>query len=129
MSQLSNTHILIVDDSSVLRKVIIGILKDLGIEGDQIMEACDGVEGVQQALSNPFQLILMDWNMPNMLGIDAVKAIRQAGNTTPILMVTTEGERTNVIAAIQAGANNYLVKPFTGEDMREKLLQMLPGFN
>ena len=129
MSQLSSTRILIVDDSSVLRKVIMGILKDLGIPGDQIQEACDGVEGVQQALSKPFQLILMDWNMPNMLGIDAVKAIRQAGNTTPILMVTTEGERANVIAAIQAGANNYLVKPFTGEDIRDKISQMIPGFS
>ena len=72
-----------------------------------------------------FDVILMDWNMPNMLGIDAVKAIREKGNTTPILMVTTEGEKSNVVKAIQAGANNYLVKPFNAEDLRDRLSQMI----
>jgi two-component system chemotaxis response regulator CheY len=81
------------------------------------------------ALSQPFNIILMDWNMPNMLGIDAVKAIRQAGVKTPILMVTTEGERQNVITAIQAGANSYLVKPFTGDDLRERIEQILAQFS
>jgi len=123
---LSQSKVLIVDDSAVLRKVIIGILKDLGVAADNITEAGDGTEGVKQALGAEFALILMDWNMPNMLGIDAVKAIRAAGNTTPILMVTTEGERANVVAAIQAGANNYLAKPFTGESLREKIEQLVP---
>jgi two-component system chemotaxis response regulator CheY len=125
MVDLTHAKVLVVDDSSVLRKVIIGSLKELGISAENVTEAGDGVEGVKHALADNFQLIIMDWNMPNMLGIDAVKAIRAAGNKTPILMVTTEGERHRVIAAVQAGANNYLVKPFRGEDLREKLEQML----
>ncbi|HEY9685510.1 MAG TPA: response regulator [Coleofasciculaceae cyanobacterium] len=130
MSAINNqTRVLVVDDSTVLRKVIIGILKDLNVIADNITEAGDGVEGVKMALSQPFNIILMDWNMPNMLGIDAVKAIRQAGVKTPILMVTTEGERQNVITAIQAGANSYLVKPFTGDDLRERIEQILAQFS
>ncbi|HEY9745715.1 MAG TPA: response regulator [Oculatellaceae cyanobacterium] len=125
MVDLTHAKVLVVDDSSVLRKVIIGSLKELGISAENVTEAGDGAEGVKHALADNFQLIIMDWNMPNMLGIDAVKAIRAAGNKTPILMVTTEGERHRVIAAVQAGANNYLVKPFRGEDLREKLEQML----
>jgi two-component system chemotaxis response regulator CheY len=130
VSAINNqTRVLVVDDSTVLRKVIIGILKDLNVIADNITEAGDGVEGVKMALSQPFNIILMDWNMPNMLGIDAVKAIRQAGVKTPILMVTTEGERQNVITAIQAGANSYLVKPFTGDDLRERIEQILAQFS
>jgi two-component system chemotaxis response regulator CheY len=130
VSAINNqTRVLVVDDSAVLRKVIIGILKDLNVQPGNITEAGDGAEGVKMALSQPFNIILMDWNMPNMLGIDAVKAIRQAGLKTPILMVTTEGERQNVITAIQAGANSYLVKPFTGDDLRERIEQILAQFS
>lgn len=118
-------RVLIVDDSAVMRKVIISILKQMGINDTDIMEACDGKEAVEVSGSNPFDLILMDWNMPNMLGIDAVKAIRAQGNTTPILMVTTEGEKMNVVHAIQSGANNYMVKPFNADDFREKVEALL----
>ena len=117
--------ILVVDDSNIMRKVIIGILEQVGIIRENIQEAADGAAGVEIALSSPVDLILMDWNMPNMLGIDALKAIRTAGNKTPILMVTTEGEKQNVVAAIQAGATNYLIKPFNAEDLREKVEQIL----
>lgn len=117
--------VLVVDDSAIMRKVIIGILNGLNIKAENITQAGDGVEAVSMAGSDQFSIILMDWNMPNMLGIDAVKAIRDSGNTTPILMVTTEGEKTNVVKAIQAGANNYLVKPFNAEDLREKFEQLV----
>lgn len=117
--------VLVVDDSAIMRKVIIGILNGLNVKSDNIDQAEDGTQAVEMAGAKEFNIILMDWNMPNMLGIDAVKAIRASGNKTPILMVTTEGERTNVVTAIQAGANNYLVKPFNAEDLREKFEQLI----
>lgn len=120
-----NLTALVVDDSTVMRKVIIAALASMGIPESNITQASDGVEAVELVKSTDFGIVLMDWNMPNMLGIDAVAAIRALGKKTPILMVTTEGERTNVIKAIQTGANNYLVKPFNSEDLREKVEQML----
>jgi two-component system, chemotaxis family, chemotaxis protein CheY len=118
--------VLVVDDSTVMRKVIIRELNKLGCKPEDIVEACDGLEACQVVQLQNFDLILMDWNMPNMLGIDAVSAMRSAGLTTPIMMVTTEGEKTNVVKAIQAGATNYLVKPFTPEDFVAKVEQMMP---
>jgi two-component system chemotaxis response regulator CheY len=117
--------VLVVDDSTVMRKVIIRELNKLGIANDQIVEAGDGLEGVEAVKAQAFDVILMDWNMPTMLGIDAIKAIRSAGIATPIMMITTEAEKANVVAAIQAGCNNYLVKPFTPEDFAAKFNQML----
>jgi two-component system, chemotaxis family, chemotaxis protein CheY len=125
MSQFNDVKVLVVDDSAIMRKVIIGILEQLGVTKENILEAADGEEAVQVAGKNSLHLILMDWNMPKMLGIDALKAIRAAGNKTPVLMVTTEGEKQNVVIAIQAGASNYLVKPFNAEDLKEKIEQLL----
>lgn len=122
---MSSIKVLVVDDSAIMRRVIMGILNSMNIPNDNIEEAADGCEAVEKASSKQYSVILMDWNMPNMLGIDAVRNIRASGNKTPILMVTTEGERTNVITAIQAGANNYLVKPFNAEDLREKFEQLV----
>ena len=102
--------VLIVDDSAVMRKVLIGALARDGIV--DVAEAADGVEAVKAVKENDYDLVLMDWNMPNMLGIDAVKAIRADGNNVAIIMVTTEAEKTRVIDALKAGANNYAVKPF-----------------
>jgi two-component system chemotaxis response regulator CheY len=117
--------ILVVDDSAVMRKVIIRTLVKIGFAADTITEAPDGLAGLEAAQKDCFNLILMDWNMPGMLGIDVVRNLRSAGVTTPIMMVTTEGEKTNVVTAIQAGANNYLVKPFTDDDLAEKVKAML----
>jgi len=119
------TKVLVVDDSNVMRKVIIRELGKLGIDAGDVSEASNGQEACEMAATGQFNLILMDWNMPVMLGIDAVKNIRAAGNKTPICMVTSEAEKANVVAAIQAGANNYLVKPFTAEGFQEKLQQLL----
>jgi len=118
-------NILVVDDAGVMRKVIIKELIDMGIPAQNIFEACDGMEGFEKAKSLALGLILMDWNMPNMLGIDAVIAIREAGIQTPIMMITTEAERNNIIKAIQAGANNYLTKPFNKQDFQAKVQQIL----
>ncbi|MFM7389786.1 MAG: response regulator, partial [Vampirovibrionales bacterium] len=116
--------VLIVDDSAVMRKVIIRELLKCGVEAGNITEAGDGLEGLEAASKDSFNLILMDWNMPGMLGIDVVRKLREVGISTPIMMVTTEGEKTNVVLAIQAGANNYLVKPFTPEDFAQKFQQL-----
>jgi len=122
-----NLKALVVDDSAVMRKVIISALAAMDIPETNISQAADGLEAVEAVKNNTYGIILMDWNMPNMLGIDAVEAIRKMGDKTPILMVTTEGERANVIRAIQAGANNYLVKPFNADDLREKVEAMISG--
>lgn len=117
--------VLIVDDSAVMRRVLRRELEKLNIADGDMMEAEDGQEGVKMAAENQYDIILMDWNMPNMLGIDAVRAIRASGNKVPIMMVTTEAERTNVVTAIQAGANNYLIKPFSFEDFQTKFQQVI----
>jgi two-component system chemotaxis response regulator CheY len=111
---------LVVDDSAVMRKVLIGALSRAGIT--KVDQAADGVEAVEAATGMDYNVILMDWNMPNMLGIDALKTIRANGKSTPVIMVTTEAEKRRVVEAIQAGAQNYVVKPFTPEGIVEKIL-------
>ena len=112
--------ILVVDDSSTMRRIIINTLKTMGQE--TIVEAGDGVEGLSQLANNPdVELILSDWNMPNMNGLDFLVKVREKNKTLPIVMVTTEAEKQNVITAIKAGANNYVVKPFTPEILKEKV--------
>jgi two-component system, chemotaxis family, chemotaxis protein CheY len=118
--------ILVVDDAGVMRKVIIRELISMGFNAADIDEAADGLQGVQKATEmseqgTPYGLILMDWNMPELLGIDALVQIRAARIASPIVMVTTESERTNIIRAIQSGANNYLTKPFNKEDFQRKV--------
>jgi two-component system chemotaxis response regulator CheY len=93
-----------------MRKVLVGALSRANI--DDVDQAADGKEAVDSVQAKEYGLVLMDWNMPNMSGIDAVKAIRQLGKTMPIIMVTTEAEKSRVIEALKAGANNYIIKPF-----------------
>ncbi len=112
--------VLIVDDSTIMRKIISGVLTKLNVK--DMIEAVDGVEAVAKASENDdIGLILMDWNMPNMSGIDAVKKIRADGNKVPIVMCTTEAEKERVIEAIKAGCNDYLIKPFNPKDIETKL--------
>jgi two-component system chemotaxis response regulator CheY len=95
----------------------------------EFAEAGDGVEalGVIGATAGGFQLILVDWNMPNMDGITLVHRIRAADKTTPLVMVTTEAEKSRILEAIKAGVNNYVLKPFTPEGMLEKIKHVLPA--
>lgn len=114
---------LVVDASAVMRKVLIGALRRAGItEVDQIS---DGKEALDAAIATDYGLVLMDWNMPNMPGIDVVRAIRAAGKTMPIIMVTTEAEKSRVIEALNAGANNYIIKPFESATIVTKILAVL----
>lgn len=114
---------LVVDDSAVMRKVLIGALSRAQItDVDQASDGSEAVEAVQKA---EYGLVLMDWNMPNMLGIDAVKAIRAAGFKMPIIMVTTEAEKSRVIDALKAGASNYVIKPFEPTTIVTKIQEVL----
>ncbi len=114
---------LVVDDSAVMRKVLIGALGRANIT--EVDQAGDGVEAVQAVQQNDYDIILMDWNMPNMLGIDALKQIRAMGKTMPIIMVTTEAEKSRVLEALKAGATNYVIKPFEPNTIVGKIQEVL----
>lgn len=114
---------LVVDDSAVMRKVLIGALGRANIT--DVDQAGDGQEAVQAAEAQEYDLVLMDWNMPNMLGIDAVRAIRANGKKMPIIMVTTEAEKSRVIEALKAGAQNYVIKPFEPNTIVSKIQEVL----
>jgi two-component system chemotaxis response regulator CheY len=118
--------ILLVDDSKTMRNIQKRTLATL--PEAQFVEASDGVEGLAAMTGagvNGFQLVLVDWNMPNMDGITFVQKVRQTDKTTPMIMCTTEAEKTRVIDALKAGVNNYVVKPFTPEALTEKVQQTL----
>jgi len=110
--------VLIVDDSKTMRTIIKGALSKNDIT--DTLEAENGKEAVSLVMSEDPNLVLMDWNMPEMSGLDAVKAIRASGNKSPIIMVTTEAEKHRIVEAVQAGINDYLVKPFTPDALLEK---------
>ncbi len=113
--------VLVVDDFATMRKIVRNILKQIGFEN--IMEAEDGNAALRLVKSEQVGLVVTDWNMPNMTGLDLLKAIRQDPQTAnlPVLMVTAEGLKENVMDAVKAGVNNYVVKPFTAEVLQEKL--------
>ncbi len=117
-------NVLLVDDSRTMRMIQKRTLAVLGevefAEASDGMEACTILAG-----PTPFDLILIDWNMPNMDGITLVARIREKDKTTPLIMVTTEAEKRRVIDAIKAGVNNYVIKPFTPEALLEKVKQTL----
>ena len=106
-----------------MRNILIEALEHGGIK--EIREARDGTEAVEAVKNEDFDLVLMDWNMPNMLGIDAVKEIRAAGNQTPIIMVTPEAGKESVLEAMKCGVNNYVIKPFNAAVLIEKINETL----
>jgi len=116
-----NMKILVVDDMSTMRRIIKNILKQLGFSNME--EAENGQEALQKLRTEPFGFVVTDWNMPVMPGIDMLRAIRadEKLKHIPVLMVTAEAQKENLIEAIQAGVNNYVVKPFTAETMQEKI--------
>lgn len=116
-----NMKILVVDDMSTMRRIVKNILKQLGFSNME--EAENGQEALQKLRAEPFGFVVSDWNMPVMPGIEMLRAIRadEALKHIPVLMVTAEAQKENLIEAIQAGVNNYVVKPFTAETMQEKI--------
>jgi two-component system chemotaxis response regulator CheY len=117
--------ILVVDDFATMRKVIRNLLKQVGYEN--IVEAEDGVTALRTLKSQKIDLIISDWNMPNMTGLELLKAVRadEEIKTTPFLMVTAEALQDNVITAVKAGVSNYIVKPFTAEVLNEKIKKII----
>ncbi len=121
--------LLIVDDSSTMRKIIKNTLQRLGY--DDILEAEHGLQAWELLDSiEDIKVLITDWNMPEMNGLDLVKKMRANSRFTdiPIIMVTTEGGKAEVITALKAGANNYIVKPFTPQVLKEKL-EVVLGVN
>lgn len=120
-----NIKILIVDDFATMRKVIRNILKQLSYEN--IVEAEDGMVALKVLKSQKIDFVICDWNMPNMTGLELLKAVRADSDlsATPFLMVTAEALQENVVAAVKAGVSNYIVKPFTAEILNEKISKIL----
>jgi len=113
--------ILVVDDFSTMRRIIKNLLKDLGFTS--IQEADDGNTALPMLVQGNFDFVVTDWNMPGMQGIDLLRAIRADENLKhlPVLMVTAEAKKEQIVAAAQAGVNGYVVKPFTAATLKEKL--------
>ena len=129
-----NTKFLVVDDFATMRKVVKKVLTELGYS--DIQEAEDGKAAFQliQDAANggaPFQCIVSDWNMPNMTGIELLRAVRADGQIKhlPFLMITAEAKRENIIEAATAGANGYIVKPFTAATLEEKMGKIFQNLN
>lgn len=116
-----NLKFLIVDDFSTMRRIVRNLLKELGFNNAD--EAEDGVVALSKLKSGGFEFVISDWNMPNMTGIELLKAIRAEASLKhlPVLMVTAEAKKENIIEAAQSGASGYVVKPFTAATLEEKL--------
>ena len=115
---------LIADDSAVLRKILQSVLTE-HLDFSKILQAADGAEAVALINEHDFDLIFLDWNMPEILGIDVLREIRSTGVTTPAIMVTNEKEGARVVEAFDAGANNYIIKPFAPATSVEKIKQVI----
>lgn len=115
---------LVVDDSATMRRILVNSLQRIGYS--DCVEAGDGKEALDK-IDPSIQFIITDWNMPNMSGLELAKAARANGVTCPILMVTTRSVKEDIMAAIEAGVNNYIVKPFTPQVLKEKIDAVLAG--
>jgi len=122
---MANTKFLVVDDSLTMRRIVINTLKSIGF--DNIIEAADGKDAVAKLLSEGADFLITDWNMPEMSGLDLTKWVRanQQFGEIPILMITTRGNKEDVIEAMKMRVNNYIVKPFTAPGLKEKIDQIL----
>ncbi len=116
-----NMKILVVDDMSTMRRIVKNIMKQLGFAN--VEEAENGQEALDKLKADTFGFVISDWNMPVMTGIQLLRAIRADDKlkAIPVLMVTAEAQKENLIEAIQAGVSNYIVKPFTAEVLQEKM--------
>ncbi|OHV12033.1 chemotaxis response regulator CheY [Kushneria phosphatilytica] len=116
-----NINILVVDDFPTMRRIVRNLLKELGYHN--VEEAEDGAAGLERLKAGGFGFVVSDWNMPNLDGLEMLKQIRadDALKHLPVLMVTAEAKKENIIAAAQAGANGYVVKPFTAATLEEKI--------
>ena len=116
---------LVVDDFSTMRRIVSGLLRQCG--ATRILEAEDGVQALRIIESKAVDFVISDWNMPNMTGLDLLKALRAHPKFSrmPLLLITAEGKKENIVEAAQAGADGYIVKPFTQDVLQEKLTRIL----
>jgi two-component system chemotaxis response regulator CheY len=117
---------LVVDDSSTMRRIIINTLGKAGYQ--DYAEASNGREGIERLATMRVDMVITDWNMPEMNGIDFIRSVRSnpATRHVPVLMVTTNATKDDIVEALRAGVNSYVVKPFTPETIKEKIDAMLP---
>jgi two-component system chemotaxis response regulator CheY len=115
--------VLIVDDSAAIRKILQRVLRQAEIPLGNVYEASDGLEAIEQLRCHPMGLVLSDINMPNMDGLQLLREVRANAEwkAVPVVMVTTEGSQNRVLEAVQLGAAGYVRKPFTGDQIKEKL--------
>ncbi len=120
--------VIVVDDSSVMRQIIKNNLKQLGFEQSNLVDAEDGEQALRKISEDAIDLVISDWNMPKMTGIDFLKAIRSDGalKELPFLMVTSEADKEKIMEAVQAGVNQYIVKPFNATQLEEKINEIFP---
>jgi two-component system chemotaxis response regulator CheY len=121
----SNLSILVVDDFSTMRRIIKNLLNDLGYAN--ITEADDGNTALPLLRNGKFDFLITDWNMPGMAGLDLVKHVRADARLgkMPVLMLTAEAKRDQIVEAVQAGVNGYVIKPFTAATLKEKIEKIL----
>jgi two-component system chemotaxis response regulator CheY len=124
---MDKIHALIVDDSSVMRKIVERSLRQAGIELEKVVEASNGAEALAALHNNPVDLILCDINMPVMDGLEFVREVAklESAKGIPIVMITTEGSESHVVQALSAGARGYIRKPFTPDQVKEHVLPVL----
>ena len=116
---------LVVDDSTTMRRIIINTLTKIGYQ--DCTEASNGREGMERLAANGADMVITDWNMPEMSGIEFIRAIRANAATKdlPVLMVTTNAAKDDIVEAMRSGINNYVVKPFTADTIKEKIQAIL----
>jgi two-component system chemotaxis response regulator CheY len=122
---MTDTKILAVDDSPTMRRIIVNTLKRAGYT--DVIEASDGRDALEKLNTDRINLVITDWNMPQMDGLTLVKALRSSDEfkQLPILMITTRSVREDIVKALKAGVNNYIVKPFSPETLRAKIQEVL----
>jgi two-component system, chemotaxis family, chemotaxis protein CheY len=122
-----DTKFLVVDDYLSMRRMVKSVLNDLGYSN--VTEANDGSTALPLLRDGDFDFLITDWNMPGMPGLDLLKAVRANARLAklPVLMVTAEAKREQIVEAVQAGVNGYIIKPFTAEVLKEKLAKILNG--
>ncbi|MFO1243295.1 MAG: response regulator [Rickettsiales bacterium] len=123
-----NMHILIVDDYKTMLRIVRNLLKQIGF--DNVEEAYDGQMALAKLQERKYGLVISDWNMEPMSGFELLKQVRASDTMkdTPFIMVTAESKTENVVAAKQAGVNNYIVKPFNADTLKQKLVSVLGDF-
>ena len=116
---------LVIDDFSTMRRIVAGLLRQCG--ATKILEAEDGVQALKIIENNAIDFVVSDWNMPNMTGLELLKTLRAHPKFArmPVLLITAEGKKENIVDAAQAGADGYIVKPFTLDTLQEKLTRIL----